>query len=131
MLTILRYDDANEMLINEFEETRKVFNANEALFGVGFNSGTQHCFYEEALVPYVVKLLNENRNDDLKKVLVFVEKMFTDGDEDVVDMAETSVVEPIYYELDYEKHRDLILSLCGTKTRKSFEDMDEDEPEGV
>jgi hypothetical protein len=44
-------------------------------------------------------------------------------------MAGVSVVEPIYYEPDFEKYKETIYSLCGELTRKDFELMDLDETE--
>ena len=60
---MLNYADANEILMNEFEETRRVFHEDGSFFGGEYIS---HCFYESALVPYIVKLLNEDHSDELK-----------------------------------------------------------------
>ena len=127
---MLKYANANEMLMTEFKETRAVFDEGEACLK-DFYKDIPHCFYEDALVPYVMKLLRENRNDELKKAFSFIEKLFSEGDEDFVDLAGVCIVEPIYYEPDYEEHREKIYSLCGDLTRQSFDDMDADDSSGT
>jgi hypothetical protein len=115
--------------MREFNETRTVHDEYSSEFGKGFYDGLAHCFYEDAFVPLIMKCLAENRKDELKKAFAFIEKLFREGDEDVKDMAGVSVVEPIYYEPDFEKYKETIYSLCGELTRKDFELMDIDETE--
>ena len=117
---MLEYINANEILMNAFEAMKKLYHEDE--FG-GYD-GISHCFYSENFVPYIVQQLNDNNESELKKIFVFVERLFAEGDEDIINLAGASVVESTYNEDDYEKHRDKIFSLCGPLTRKSFEDMD-------
>jgi len=115
--------DANDLLMNEFEEARIAFDEDD----VGYCVGTTHCFYFETFVPLVISYLNEKREEELKKAFVFIERLFTDGDEYIKNLADVSIVESLYYEPDYEKYKEKIFSLCGVLTRKSFEDMERDE----
>ena len=121
---MLKFDDANEILMQEFEAMKVAFDNDED----GYDSETSHCFYEDAFVPYIVKHLNEGNEGELIKIFAFIEKLFREGDGDnadgIINLAAVSVVEPVYYEPDFEKHRDKIYSLCGDLTRKSFEGME-------
>ena len=119
---MLRFDEANELLMEEFEEMKTAFQ-DDVSGGYGGYEGIQHCFFSENFVPYIVKRLNEGKDDELKSIFSFIEKLFREGDDDLAELAGVSVVEPLYYEPNYEDHKDKIFALSGELTRKSFEDM--------
>jgi len=119
---MLSYSNANALLINEFDELVSAYNEDDWDFEY-----SPHCFYPAAFVPYIIKCLDDNNMNELNRIFNFVEKLFSEGDEDLLDMAGVSIVESVYYEPDYEKHKEKIYSLCGELTRKSFEDMERDE----
>jgi len=120
---MIKESEANSVLMDEFEAMKKAFNDDE----IGYED-IPHCFYDNEFVPYIVKQLEENNEDELKKIFKFIEKLFSEGDEDVVNIAGVSIVESLYYEEEYEgKYKEKIYSLCGDLTRKSFDDMDADD----
>ena len=120
---MLKYEDANDILSNEFEEMKIAFDEDE----VRYNDDTSHCFYSLEFVPFIVKQIIEGNSKQLEKIFRFIEMLFNDGDDGLVNIAEVSIVESLYYELDFERFKGSIFSLCGPLTRKSFDNMEYDE----
>ena len=122
---MLKFDDANDLLLCEFEELRESFVEGD------YCKDTTHCFYNGEFVPYIVKQIKKGNKEKLEKALLFVEKLLREGDGDhadgIINLAAVSIVEPLYYEDGYEGFKDTLFSMCGELTRKSFEEMDADE----
>ena len=122
---MINKSETNNVLMDEFEAMKKAYDGDED----GYED-TPHCFYCLEFVPYIVKQLNENNETELKKIFAFVERLFNEGDEYVVNVADVSIVESLYYKKEYEgKYKEKIYSLCGDLTSKSFDDMDADDYE--
>jgi len=120
---MINQSNACHVLMNEFEAMKKAYDNDED----GYDD-LAHSFYDEKFVPYIVKQLNENNETELKKIFALVERLFNEGDEYAVNVADVSIVESLYYEKEYEgKYKEKIFSLCGNLTRKSFDRMDEDD----
>jgi hypothetical protein len=81
-----------------------------------------YAFYESEFVPFIMTQLQLNNLPMLSKIFGFIERLFSDGDEMTANLAEVAIVESLFFENDYSKYENMILSLCGEKTRKSFED---------
>lgn len=112
---ILEYCNENSLLMDIFPEMREIYNNN-----VDEYIDLPYAFYESEFVPFIMNQLRQNRLSDLNKIFNFIEKLFTEGDEMMVNLAGVAIVESLFFENDYNKYESIILDLCGEKTRKSF-----------
>ena len=120
---MINKSEVNSVLMDEFEAMKKAYYGDED----GYDD-LAHCFYDNEFVPYIVKHLDENNEAELKKIFAFIEKLFSEGDEYVINVADVSIVESLYYKKEYEgKYKEKIYALCGELTRKSFDDMEADD----
>lgn len=112
---ILEYSNANRLLMAEFPELKEIYCNN-----IDEYSDLPYAFYESEFVPFIMDQLRQNCLSNLNKVFSFIEKLFIEGDEMIVNLIGVAVVESLYFENDYNKYKNMIFNLCGEKTRKSF-----------
>ena len=118
---MLKYDDANEILMVEFKAMKTAYYADD----IGYDGeDDQYLFYSFEFVPYIYNQLEERNTSELKKIFEFVEKLFREGDKELAGLARVSIVNDIYDDDEYRKHKDKIMSLCGSLTLKSFRESE-------
>ena len=122
---MIEEEELNSILMDEFEILKVAFDED------GGYDDYPCSFYDEQFVPYIVKQLNEGNDKELEKIFKFIEMLFVEGDKHVVYVLDVSLVESLYFEPDFKKHRDKVFSLCGEKTRYSFDMMESDDEESV
>jgi len=79
-----------------------------------------YALYESGFVPLVMTQLRLNNLHELNKIFDFIETLLLHGDEMVVNLVAVAVVESLVFEDEYDKFKDIILNMCGERTRKSF-----------
>jgi len=118
---MLKFKDSSAILMDEFEAMRTAYYADD----VGYEDEPYN-FYGLEFVPYIYKQLDDGNTSELKKIFKFVEKLFKEGDKELAGLARVSIVDDLYDDDEYSKHKDKILSLCGSLTLKSLEESAEE-----
>lgn len=113
----LEYNTANHLLINEFPEMKPLYYAEE-----NYYHDLLYCFYEGEFVPYIMKQLRQGDKQTLEKIWRFVERLFAEGDDGLVNLAGVAIVESLYFEKDFDSLKEIIFSYCGELTKQSFID---------
>ena len=108
---MLKYTDANEILLTEFENLKTAFSEHENNDLFILEDGC-YSFYEQVFAPYVIKQLDDGNEKELKKIFTFIEKLYREGDPDMRDLIGISIVEDFYYAPDYEQRKEKLFSLC-------------------
>ena len=106
---------ANNLLIDTFSKMKEVYddNADEYV-------DLPYAFYESEFVPFIVSQLQNGNRSELDKIFSFVEKLFVEGDEMIVNLAGVAIVESLFFEKNYDNYKNVILDLCGEQTCKSL-----------
>jgi len=112
----INYNNVNIFLIESFLEMKEAYNNNVEEY-----VDLPYALYESEFVPFIMNKLREGNKSELSKIFNFIEKLFIDGDEMVINLAGVAIVESIFFESEYEKYKTEIFSLCGEITKKSFE----------
>jgi hypothetical protein len=118
---MLRYSDAIELLINEFAEMKTAYD-NDQGEDYGAYEHSQFALYEDEFTPYILVNLREMNKPELKKIFSFVEILFENGDDSLINLVAVAVVEALYLDEEFEEYKDTIFAICGEKTRQSFEE---------
>lgn len=113
----LEYKNANSILVNTFPDMERVYNDN-----IDEYVDLPYAFYEDEFVPFIMSMLHQNNLSALGKIFNFIESLFTDGDEMIVNLAGVAIVESLFFEKEYPEYREIIKELCGERTCKSFSD---------
>ena len=109
----IKYGNANVLLCDGFEDMKKVYDDD------GYDD-VPHCFYSLEFVPYVLKQLKENNEQEIKKIFSFVEVLMSSDDGDLVNLAEVSIIESLYFDHVCDTHKATLLKYCGKLTMQSF-----------
>ena len=117
-------NDANRLLTDEFPEMKRLYDEESDYY-----SDLEYLFYEDVFVPYVVKSLGENNDNELKKIFGFVENLLKNGDGELINMVGVAVVESLCNDDDFGSHKDTIFNIAGTLTIDSFTESLEYNPE--
>ena len=132
---MITLSEVNDLLTAEFEAMKVAYAGDDE---TEYSDEDPDCFYDLEFTPYIIKQLKENNETELKKIFAFVEKLFADGDEKVVNIADNSIVLSLYDNLhfnsgltkeEFEKHKETMYAICGELTRKSFKELDDLEEE--
>ena len=118
----LEYSNANALLYEKFDEMKKAYDEDKD----GYDD-TPHCFYSLEFVPYILKHLQENSEKELKKIFDFVEQLMSSCDIYLINLAEVSIIEPLYFDDVNIDHKAAMLKYGGKLTLQSFIDCFDDE----
>ena len=110
--------ETSGLLANEFDKMKTALEEDKADLAT-----IPSVYFLCHFVPYIVEQLDSGNESELKKIFAFIEKLLVEGDEDVEDIVICSVIEAIYFDYDFARYKDMIFSLCGKLTRKSFEEV--------
>lgn len=88
----MRYDNILEQLLRQFPELKKDLDDNIYL------QDLPHCFFDIVLVPYIIKICKEENTVILIKMGNFLEQMAICSDENVRELLNISVLEPLVLE---------------------------------
>ena len=93
----MNYKDLYNGFVNLFPEDKIVFEALESDADVDQNEDGMHIMFDMVIVPYIQKIVNE---DPIKTQLAFdyIEKMESDDDPDIANIADVSVLETLMTE---------------------------------
>lgn len=67
----------------------------EESFADGSEESLIHVCFGLVVVPFIIKLLNDNNIEEIKKAFSFLEEMEKDTDSKVAEVVEFSVLEPL------------------------------------
>ena len=118
--------DANNLLMNEFEDMKIAYNNDLDEYDDG-DELSCYTFYSWEFRPFILNHLQEKNTSYLKKIFCFVERLFEEGDDSLVNMVGIEICEGLYYEDAHENFKDVLLKYCGKKTLQSFIDCFDDE----
>ena len=76
-----------------------------------------HTVFSLIFVPMLLEAAKKNDREALSPMISFIERMIAEGDEDVVNVCEITVIEESFEELT----RKQIYKILGTETRKSVD----------
>ena len=120
----LTYNNASSLLISRFNEMKKIYDNDFK----ELSEDCCHVLYSCEFVPYILKQIQANNELELKKIFDFIELLMSSNDSDLVNLAEVSVIESLYFDHVCETHRAALLKYCGKRTLQSFiECFDEEE----
>ena len=110
------YNDAITILINKFSELKQVYDENIEEY-----RELPYVFYESVFTKYIVEKIQLMKKEDLIIICNFLENLIENGDDEIKNLVEVSVIESIYYEKDFEKFKGVLMGFCGNLTKLSFE----------
>lgn len=126
----IKYEQANKVLTEEFLEMKVAFENDPEEYDDG-DIHSCYTLYEREFTPYVLRQLRKNNKPELKKIFDFLEKLFTEGDEMIVNLVGVAVVESLYFDGVCDSFKDTLQKFCGNKTLQSFYDsLSDDERTG-
>lgn len=118
--TKMNSKDLNNMLINEFPELNKEI-MDEISWQEGLYTGS-HVVYEDVLIPYFKKCIDNKNEDGIIKLLNFLEKLLEYDEEYSSEVVTLSVLESLYFRYpDCE----LLNKNYGTNCKKVLKEIDD------
>ena len=115
-------DDTIKLIVDEFADMKKIYDEQETLY-----NDISCVFYLCEFSPYVLAKLQQNNESELKKIFGFIESLFINGDESVVNMIICQVIEDLYDGGVCSNHSSILRKFCGKHTLQSFVDCFDDE----
>ena len=108
------FSKAIDILLKEFPELRQFYDDDY--------EDLMYLFYETEFGNYVMKNVLEHNEVELRKIFDFTERLFTDGDEKMKNLAGVGIVERLYFEKEFMVRYEFLSKYLGQLTRTSFED---------
>lgn len=108
----MNYENIIELLLNEFP------NLKERLETEDYLNSLPHCIFEIVLIPYVKKLCEDLKKEELNKLGIFLERMELCEDIKVKELFNVSFLEPIIL-----GEKELLTVLQNYLGRKSLEEL--------
>ena len=115
-------DDTIKLIVDEFADMKKKYDEQEILY-----NEISCVFYLCEFSPYVLAKLQQNDESEIKKIFKFIEKLFLNGDESVVNMIISQVIEDLYDSGACSNHSSILRKFCGKHTLQSFVECFDDE----
>jgi len=115
------YKEANEILTNKFPEMKKIYESDIEEYKNLF-----YYFYETEFVKYIIDKIIKNDEQELMKIFDFIEDMFANGDDEIVNLVGVAIVESLFFEKNFNELYITIKKYCGERTLKSFENCFQD-----
>lgn len=113
----ISFEKANDVLVAAFPEMKEIYDKEyEEYFDL------EYSFYESEFQKFIMEQIRSKDTVQLKKIFDFVEDLFENGDDGIVNLVGVAVVESTYFEEDFDDIKDLIFEYCGPKTKASFDD---------
>ena len=83
--------------------------------------GLPYIYFESVVYEYILNKIHKNEYEELKSIFKFVEDLLQQGDEQVKNLIEVSIIENLYLESDFEEINKIIFEFYGTKTKVAFD----------
>ena len=90
--------ELNYMLIQWIPEIAEAYE-KEIEWQEGDETGS-HIIFGDVLVPYIIKLVEDQEGEALKKIFDFIENLLSLDDEYAEEVVALSVIESLYYRLE-------------------------------
>ncbi len=98
-----KYEEAIELITNNFNEMKKIYESDKEYY-----IDIPYVFYESVFEPYIIKCFNNYNFIMLKKIFDLLEDIMENGDENLVNLIEISIIESIYFDKNIENKGELI-----------------------
>lgn len=113
--------ELNCMLIQWVPEIATIYE-KEVEWQDGDETGS-HIIFGDVLVPHIIKLVEDQENESLKKIFDFIEHLLSMDDEYAEEVVVLSVIESLYCRLENFSETYLPMK---EKTKLCFESLKED-----
>ena len=110
--------ELNYMLIQWVPDIAESYK-KEVEWQEGDETGS-HIIFGDVLVPHIIKLVEDQENESLKKIFEFIEHLLLLDDEYAEEVAVLSVIESLYYRLENFSEAYLPMK---EKTKMCFESL--------
>ncbi|MCL2853733.1 MAG: hypothetical protein FWE20_12030 [Defluviitaleaceae bacterium] len=109
------YDSAIDLLIKSFPALEPVYLENIYDF-----EGLPYVFYESIFVKYIMEKICLSDEMSLCTIINFIEDVLQNGDDEIRNLVEVSVIESLYFEEDFRKKQVCLGKFFGKLTFQSF-----------
>ena len=122
----LEYGNAIDLLFGEFPKIKEARDSDLEFWDYECEHKC-HMLYSIEFVPYILLLLQKNEERELRRIFNFVERLMSSDDKYLINLAEVSIIEPLYFEDANVNHKAALLKHCGSRTLQSFIECFDDE----
>ncbi len=110
-----KYKKAINLIINNFEEIKKIYENDKDYY-----IDLPYLFYESVFLPYIINCFNNSNFNMLVKIFDLIEDIMKNGDEELVNLIEVSIVESIYFD-DKIENKEKLIKFFKRLTRESYD----------
>jgi len=116
------YENANTLLMSAFPEMKEIYENDIDYDGLPYYQDGAYHFYETEFEQFIIKQLRSKNEAQLKKIFDFIEDIYENGDDELINLVGVAVVESMVFDKCHIEFSDLVFKYCGEKTRESFND---------
>ena len=109
-----KYKNAINIIICKFDDVRVKYEQNKEDY-----EDLPYVFYENLFLKYIIDILNKNEADKLFEIFNLLEKLLDDGDEEIINLVEVSIIESLFFDVTIN-HKSAMVQYFGKKSKESY-----------